>query len=403
MRKKLVAIAAVALATCLATFLLNWSFNLGDKIQRDLRAYGANILITPSGETLPLPIGGGEYGNLPGDSYLKSSEMEGLKKIFWRNQIVAMAPLLAQPVRFGDDLVMLVGSEFGERDPKSDLRNAAPYFAIDGRWPQSDSEAIIGKSLMERFGWKAGQEIELRFQDSSRQFRITGHVSSGGAEDQQVIAKLSAVQSFTGHAGEFKQLLVSALITPQNQLYKKHQVNPDSLTPVEAERFMCTPFMSNVTKDITQVFSGSEARVVRQISQTEEKISRKVNWLMLLVTLAALIAASLTMTSTTAAMIMERRKELALMKAIGSHNAFILFYLFSEILLLGALGSFTGYALGSVISVAMSRLYFDSPLEMKWAVLPLVAVVGVLIITCGSIWPLRQATALQPSVALKDL
>lgn len=403
LRKKAVAIAAVALATSLATFLLNWSFNLGDKIQKDLRAYGANILITPSGESLPFSVGGNEFGAVPSDTYLKSSQLDGLKTIFWRNQILAMAPLLPQPVQYEGSVVTLVGTEFGKREARSDLRRAAPYLAVDGRWPNSGSEVVAGKKIAQQFGWKPGQEIPLRSHDRQQSFRITGIVQSGGAEDQQVFAPLETVQSFTGHPGVFKQLLVSALISPPNALYHKHQLNPESLTPVEYERFSCTPFMNNVSSDITSVFTGSEARVVRQISQTEEKISRKVNWLMLLVTLAALVAASLTMTSTTTAMILERKKELALMKAIGSHNAFIVGYLFSEILLLGVVGSVAGYVIGSGISIELSHLFFDSPLEIKWVVLPVVAFVGILIILCGSLWPLRQATVLQPAVALKDL
>lgn len=403
MRKKAVAVAAVMLATSLATFLLNWSFNLGDKIQRDLRAYGANIVITPGGEALPFSVGGSEYGILPSDAYLNFTQMEGLKKIFWRNQILAMAPLLPQPVRYRENVVTLVGSELGARDPRSDLRRAAPYLAIEGRWPATGTELVAGKNLVKKYGWKMGNEITLRFQDESWRFQLSGIVSSGGAEDGQLFALLPAVQQFTNHSGQFKQLLVSALISPSNQLYKKHQLSPNTLTPQEEERFYCTPFMSNVTADITTVFTGSEARVVRQISQTEEKVARKVNWLMLLVTLAALVAASLTMTSTTTAMILERKKELALMKAIGSHNAFIVFYLFSEILLLGLLGSVAGYALGSGISVGLSRWFFDSPLEIKWVVFPVVAFVGIVIILCGSLWPLRLATALQPAVALKDL
>jgi putative ABC transport system permease protein len=402
-RKKAIAAAAVALATALATFLLNWSFNLGDKIQRDLRAYGANILILPGGERLPFSIGGSEFPVLPGDSYLKLQEMEGLKDIFWRNQIVAMAPLLPQPVRYEADVITLVGAELGERDPKSDLRHAAPYLAVDGRWPRSGREVVAGKKLAEKYGWNAGREIALEFEDRSQTFQITGILKSGGIEDTQVIASLPAVQSFTRHEGVFKQLLVSALVTPENALFQKHRLNPRSLTPEEFERFSCTPFIANVSADIVRSFHGAEARVVRQVSRTEEKISQKMNWLMLLVTLAALVAASLTMTSTTTAMILERKKELALMKAIGSHNAFIAFYLFSEIFLLGALGSLGGYGLGSGISILLSRFIFETALEMKWAVLPVVGFVGVLIILCGSIWPLRQATALQPSVALKDL
>ena len=74
--KKAVAIAAVALATCLATFLLNWSFNLGDKIQQDLRAYGANIVILPYGESLPISIQGVTLPTASEERYLKMRELK---------------------------------------------------------------------------------------------------------------------------------------------------------------------------------------------------------------------------------------------------------------------------------------------------------------------------------------
>lgn len=402
LRKKIVAMSAVMLATSLATFLLNWSLNLGDKIQRDLRAYGANILIVPAGESLPVSAGNIDL-HLNSGNYLKYSDFASLEKIFWRNQIVAFSPILPQQVIANGNEVTLVGTEFGEREKDSNFAKAAPYLKLDGRWPSADNQVVCGSSLAEKYGWHVGQQLRLQSGSNTDTFTITGIVHSGAAEERQLFARIGSVQKLSAHPGEFKQLLVSALVSPQNELYHKYQQDPKALNSQEMERYSCTPYIDSVAADITKVFGGSEARVVRQVSQSEQKITQKVNWLMALVTLAALVASSLTMTSTVTAMILERRKELALMKAIGSQNGFILFYLLAEIFLLGAAGSLGGYGLGSLLSVGLSKSIFQSVFELKPVVLPIVGFVGMLIILAGSVWPLRRVTVLQPADALKDL
>jgi putative ABC transport system permease protein len=411
-RRKLVGMSAVALATCLATFLLNWSLNLGDKIQRELRAYGSNILIVPQGDALPVLPDQMEAGTITTDQFLSESDISGIQNIFWRNQIVSMAPLLQQTVKIKNIPVMLVGTEFGATDPIRSYPKIAPYVQLQGRWPRDERDLVCGAEICKRFGWQVGQEVTLihRGERGEKEkssavhtFQVTGMVRSGGVEDNQLFARLDTVQKLTGRTGQFKQLNVSALVTPPNELYYKHQRTPDALTPQETERYFCTPYLTQVADDISKVFAGSEARIVKQVAQTEEKIVRKVNWLMVLVTLAGLIASSLTMTSTTTSMILERRKELALMKAVGSSNGFLVFYLFGEVLILGAIGSLVGYGVGSLLSVSLSRALFQSVFEIKLVLLPIVAAIGVFVIFCGSLWPLRQATTLDPAVALRDL
>ena len=334
---------------------------------------------------------------------MQTAELKKIENIFWKNQIAGMAPILPVSVQSNSSTLTLVGTEFGNENAKMDLRKAAPYLLVDGSWPTADDQAVAGASLARRFGWKQGSEVQIESHGKTKTFHLSGIVRSGGAEEEQLIAPLRSVQDFSDTKGKFKQLIVSAVVTPQNQLYQKYQRNPSALTPQEFERFSCTPYVTSVAKDIAKVFNGAEARIVRRVSQSEEKISHKMNWLMFLVTLAALIASSLTMTSTTTAMILERRKELALMKAIGSQNAFLLTYLFIEVLIVGILGSIIGFAAGSFLSTGLSKAIFDSSMELKWAVLPLVGTIGVLIILGGSLWPLRQAITLEPAQALKDL
>ena len=402
-RKKAVAIAAVTLATCLATFLLNWSLNLGDKIQKDLRVYGANIIISPRGDSIPLAGNSEDTLRLSGGFYLKSDEIKNLQTIFWKNQIIAVAPLFPLSVTLDREPAVLVGSEYGEHDSMQSLQKTIPYLSITGRWPKNPNEIVIGDSLYRKFHWSPGKELTVTYGEKQSSVKIVGTMRSGGAEDQQAFGTLSAVQSIAGRPQEFKQLLVSAVVNPTNELYFRFQKNPRSLSPKELERYSCTPYLSSVSQDIAKIFTGGEASIVRQVSMTEEKVVKKVNWLMVLVTLAALIASSLTMTSTTAALVLQRRKELALMKAIGSNNSFVLRYLFMEILLLGAVGSLLGYALGSFFSSVLGGRILETVFTMKPIVLPLVLFVGLLIILLGSLWPLRRAMMLDPAEVLRDL
>jgi putative ABC transport system permease protein len=404
-RRKIVALSAVTLATCLATFLLNWSLNLGDKVQRELRSFGANIIIVPQGDTLPVVSGASDAGFITTDQYLRFSDLSAMDSIFWKNQILAMAPVLPQQVRLQghSELLTLIGTEFGNVTPVRSYPKLTPYLELQGRWPKTSTEIALGAQLAARYGFKPGNAITLVHDQNGQTFTISGIVSSGGVEEKEMFAYIDAVQKLTGHPNQFKQLYVSALLSAPNSLYYKHERNPDALTSQETERFYCTPYPKNVAADIVKILPGSEQRVVKQITQTEEKIVSKINWLMLLVSLAGLIASSLTMTSTTTAMILERRKELALMKAVGSTNTFLLTYLFGEILILGVVGSLLGYGIGVFLSVTLSGALFDSAFTIKWAVMPLVAAIGVLIIFCGSLWPLRQATTLNPAVALRDL
>lgn len=402
-RRKTVALFAVMLATCLATFLLHWSLSLGDKIQTELRAFGANILLVPEGEAIQLAEVEVNLGPVMQGKYLSAADVQKLTNIFWRNQITALAPLLQREVNLQGSSVLVTGTEFGKEDPKEDYRKVSPFVSVEGRWPQTKDEAAIGVVLADKYNLKSGAKVSLAVGGEEESFEVVGIVEAGGPEDRQIFIELSSAQALLALPGKMNQLLVSAVVTAPNRLYQKYQRNPNALTPREMERYSCTPYITSIAKDIQESIPGSEARIVRRINQSEEKIASKVNWLMALVTLAGLIAASLTTTSTTTGMVLERKKELALMKAIGSQNLFIAFYVFAEILLIGTFGCVAGFALGSLLSIGLSRTLFESAFELKWIVLPLVWMIGAAIVFCGSLWPLRQAIRLEPAQVLKDL
>src|ERR1700691_235278 len=97
-RRKLLTAATLALGTAIATATLSVALDVGDRLAREFRSLGANLLVTPQADTLPLEIGGVDYRPVDDGAYLPEGELGKLKTIFWRNNIEGFAPFLDVPV-----------------------------------------------------------------------------------------------------------------------------------------------------------------------------------------------------------------------------------------------------------------------------------------------------------------
>src|SRR6202035_3199053 len=101
-RKALTA-AALALGMAVATATLEVALDVGDRLAHEFRSLGANLLVTPAADTLPLEIGGIDYRPVDAGAYLPGGDLGKLKTIFWRNNIVGFAPFLDVPVGIASD------------------------------------------------------------------------------------------------------------------------------------------------------------------------------------------------------------------------------------------------------------------------------------------------------------
>ncbi len=86
-RRKVLTAAALALGMAVATATLEVALDVGDRLAREFRSLGANLLVTPASDTLPLEIGGVDYRPVDAGAYLPEGDLGKLKTIFWRNNI----------------------------------------------------------------------------------------------------------------------------------------------------------------------------------------------------------------------------------------------------------------------------------------------------------------------------
>ena len=385
----------VALGVSLAAAMLNVMFDVGDKVNQELKAYGANITVTPKNSALLKDV----YG-LDAQEYLNESDLGKIKTIFWTNNIVAFAPKLdgtlmldggekipASGTWFNHEMTLPTGETFstGVLEMKS-------WWQIEGSAPAQIDEALIGKKL--------AAEKNLHVGDMIGDFKISGIVSGGGDEDNQLLINLVAMQKILNVSGKIGSIEVSAITTPENDLARKAAANPDLLSQQEKEIWYCTAYVSAIAYQIEEVIANSSARPVRQIAESEGKILEKTQLLMLLITALSLLSTALGVSNLVSANIMERSRELGLLKAIGATNLGVILLVLTEIFIAGLGGGILGYVVSLGLAQIIGTTVFGSAIVNNAAVLPIVSVLMVVVLLVGSLPAIRMLLSLQPAEVL---
>src|SRR6476620_4570423 len=98
-RRKLLTAAALSLGMAVATAALSVSLDVGDRLSEEFRSLGANLVVTPEADSLPLEIGGVDFRPANSGTYLPESDLPKIKSVFWHNNITAFAPILEVAVQ----------------------------------------------------------------------------------------------------------------------------------------------------------------------------------------------------------------------------------------------------------------------------------------------------------------
>ena len=398
----------VALGVSLAAAMLNVMFDVGDKVNQELKAFGANITVAPKNASLLNDVYG--VGSDSGHKeYLNEEDLGKIKTIFWTNNIVAFTPMLNGTVSVNGQNVNLTGTWFNYHMtlPTGDafdtgVEEMKSWWQIDGDWPKDNTDQVlIGQKLAESLQVKTGDTLSYRRADGTQgQFVIAGIVSGGGNEDNAILASLPVVQQALNLKGKVSEIEVSAITTPENDLARKAAANPERLSQAEREIWYCTAYVSSIAFQIEEVVNNSSARPVRQIAESEGKILDKTQLLMLLITVLSLISAALGVSNLVSANVMERSREIGLMKALGAKNYEVILMILTETLIAGILGGIVGYFIGMGFAQVIGYTVFGSAIANNIVVVPIVGALMVAVILLGSVPAIRTLLSLQPASVL---
>lgn len=408
-RRKVLAAATVALAAALITTLFTLSVGVGDKMAQELRSYGSNIRVIPRSDAVPLVIGGVDYNPLRGRDTLDEADLPLIKDIFWRNNIVGLAPILRHQAVLADGgpQVPLIGTYFDRAMPIPDepeyrtgMRTINEFWSVDGDWPDDEriDEALVGAALADALGIAPGDTLALADADGATTWpvRITGILATGGEEEDAVVAPLALVQAMAGLEGRVAEVEVSALTLPENELSRRARRDSDALSTEEYDTWYCTAYVSSIAHQIEEAVPNASARPIWQVAAGEGAVIGKIQTLLLVVGLAAFLSAAMGVSSMMTTTVGERAREIGLMKALGARDRQVILLFLSEALVVGGSGGALGCAVGLALSQAVGWMVFGSAIAIAWIVAPLVILVAIAMALAGSIPAARSIARLMP-------
>jgi putative ABC transport system permease protein len=404
-RRKLLAGAAITLGVTVATAMIAVATDIGDKMNRELRTIGANLLVTPQEDSLDVEIGGVNLKPPSDGAFLDEADLPKIKGTFWHNNITGFAPMLPVTVKLERDGqqqdVTLLGTyfakqlSFGKDNFTTGVRTTHPWWRVSGAWPDDNSrDVLLGEKLAVRLGEQSGDELSV----SGRKFYVSGILSTGGSEDNQIVAPLAVAQEILGKPGAVRRVYVSALTKPEDALARR---DPKSLSGLMYDRWYCSPYPQSIAYQLQEAIPHSHAEQIRQVAQNEGTVLTRIEGLIFMITLAALLASALAVSAAMATAIFERRAEVGLMKALGASKLAVASVFFAEATLLALLGGLAGFAAGGFLARQIGRSIFDSQIGIQPVLLPVVLVVAVLVTFAGSAAAIRRAVQLDPVFALR--
>jgi putative ABC transport system permease protein len=404
-RRKLLAGAAITLGVTVATAMIAVATDIGDKINRELRTIGANLVVTPQEDSLDVEIGGVNLKPPTDGAYLSEADLPKIKGIFWRNSITGFAPVLPVIVAVEKDDTKqdatLLGTYFakefsyGKETYVTGVRSTYPLWKVSGAWPVDPStDVLLGQRLALRLGGKPDDEIAV----AGRKLRVRGILSTGGAEDDQVVAPLALAQEILGKPGAVRRVYVSALTKPEDALARR---DPKTLSGPIYDRWYCSPYPQSIAFQLAEAIPHSHAEQIRQVAQNEGAVLTRIEGLIFLITLAALFASALAVSAAMATAIFERRAEVGLMKALGAGKAAVASIFFAEATLLALIGGLIGFGAGAVLARQIGHSIFNSQISIPPVLLPVILAIAVIVTFAGSAAAIRRAVGLDPVFALR--
>jgi putative ABC transport system permease protein len=404
-RRKLLAGAAITLGVTVATAMIAVATDIGDKINRELRTIGANLLVTPQEDRLDVEIGGVNLKPPSDGVFLNEADLPKIEGTFWHLNITGFSPMLPVNVSLQRDgkseNLTLVGTYFakqvsyGKESLTTGVRSTHPWWKVSGAWPDDNSrDVLVGERLAARLSTKPEDEITL----SGRKLHVTGILSAGGAEDDQIVAPLALAQEILGRPGAVRRVYVSALTKPEDALARR---DPKSMSGPVYDRWYCSPYPQSIAYQLQEAIPHSHAEQIRQVAQNEGAVLTRIEGLIFLITLAALIASALAVSAAMATTIFERRGEVGLMKALGAGRVAVASIFFAEAALLAIIGGLVGFAGGSLLAHQIGRSIFNSDISIAPVLFPVILAIAIIVTFAGSAAAIRKAVGLDPVFALR--
>ncbi len=341
------ALFAMVVAAAVATAMLNLYVDVQAKLRREFRNYGANIILV-----------GKDGASLPENS------LSQVESVIAGHGVAA--PFALVVARTGDGQpIVVVGADFDR------VRQLDRWWSVT-QWPSGPQQALVGVRAASVVSPK-GQPFDLTFQGHNIRVTPAGIVQTGAAEDSRVYLSLTDFVAWTG-------------------------VQPST---IEVAASGSPEEINGVLQQLQSAIPEADVRPVRQIMEGEARVLGKTRATLLAAAALIILTAALCVLSTLMGWVFDRRRDFAIMKALGASDRLLSGFFAAEAAALGASGAVIGFVFGIGIAAWIGRVNFHAPVVPRFSVLPFVLAGSMVVTLLSAILPISLLRRVQPAVILR--
>lgn len=356
--RMLVALLAIAIGATILSGLVTIYYDVPRQMGAQFRNYGANMILMPTEE-----------------SFTEDDLAQSVSCIAGAD-LVGAAPYRYTTVRIHEQPILAAATEM------KSVQKTSPYWLIEGEWPASAHEILVGNNVADNLQLKVGDSVSVSYTpdeeaelDTSIDFTVTGTLNTGGSEEDYVYISLADMTELTGEGGTLDLAEIS--------------ISSDSAG------------LQSYMEKINETTPAVQAKLVKRVTASETTVLSKLQALVLLVTVIVLALTMICVATTMTAVVSERRSEIGLKKAIGASDASIITEFMGEGMLLGAVGGILGSGVGFAFAQMVAINVFSSYISFRPLLVPVTILVSILVTGIACLMPIKSATKVEPALVLK--
>jgi putative ABC transport system permease protein len=338
-------------AAAVATAMMNLYVDVQAKLRTEFRNYGANLVVVAK-----------ENQTLPPDALTRVESVLGAKTL-----AVPFSYAVAR-TKTGQSVVV-VGTDFAR------ARQLNHWWKVS-HWPDAPNEALVGMRAAAVVSPGIGpnrQPFQLTFQDKPIQLAPAGMLQTGAGEDSRIYLDQSQFRSWTGIAPSTVEVAATG-----------------SAAEVEAS-----------IRKLADVLPSADIRPVRQIMEGEANVLNKTRATLYASATLVVLTSALCVLATLMGWVFDRRRDFAIMKALGASERLINGFFAAEAAALGVVGALLGFLVGIGVAAWIGRVNFHAPVVPRFSVFPYILAGSVAVALLSAILPIELLRRVQPAIILR--
>ena len=384
----LLALLAVASGAAICSALFNLNLDAGDKLTREFRVLGANVVVAPPHTADVVPV-------------MDAAVLERIAALH-EPKVVAAAPYLYISAQAAAATPSSGAAVNEKQESGKEEANYVPvivagtwfdqvalinsWWKVEGQWVSgrdaasgtheaSDSaDCMVGKEAAKVLGVAPGSQLTLRYADRQIPLVVKGIVTAGGSDDSQVFVDLSVAQSLAGLAGRIGLVQISVRGS--------------------------APEIENVLHQLSQALPALDVLPVRQLAAAEGRLLERIRGLLFATVFLILLMTALGVLAAMAGLALERRRDVGLMKALGGSVRRVMRFFLAEATAVGIVGGVIGWGVGMLLSEWIGQRVFATSVPPRLIVLPVTVGLMIAVSLAGAL-PLRLLGRVRPAEILR--